>query len=183
MSADSIQAPASRTFVLGEIDEESANTLIDFIFQINEYDDQQEEVTNGYLRNPIRLVINSSGGTTYDGLGIIGAIEISKTEVHAVGLGCIMSSALDVFAACHHRAAHRLATFMYHSLRSVSEGEVEKQVTDVNESLRMQSEGDKFLLSKTKLPKKKLDEIKKKKDDWYFTAAEALKYGVVDEIL
>lgn len=183
MSADNIQAPESRTYVLGEINEESANALIAFILHVNEYDDLQEEKTNGYLRKPIRLIVNSSGGTNYDGMAIIGAIETSKTEVHSVGFGCVMSSALDVFVACHHRSAHRMTTFMYHSLRSISEGEVEKQVTDVNESLRIQSEGDKFLMSKTKLPKKRLDEIRKKKDDWYFTSQEALKYGVIDEVL
>jgi ATP-dependent Clp protease protease subunit len=116
-------------------------------------------------------------------MAIIGAIETSKTDIHSIGLGCVMSSALDVFVACHHRSAHRMTTFMYHSLRSISEGEVEKQVTDITESLRIQREGDKFLLSRTKLPKKRLEEIKKKKDDWYFTAQEALKYGVIDEII
>lgn len=183
MSADPHYAPESRTYVLGEINEESANELIDFIYMINNYDDHQQEHTNGYLRKPIKLIINSPGGTSYDGCAIIGAIELSGTEVHAVGLGCIMSSALDVFVACPHRAAHAMATFMYHSIRSYSDGEPEKQLIDLNESIRIQNVCDKMIISKTKLSKKRLDDVKKKKEDWYFTAAEALKYGVIDELL
>ena len=175
----------ARNFTLGEIDEEHANELIKFIADVNAFDDLQELSFKKYERKPIRLHINSAGGNTYDGAGLVGAIETSKTKIHAIGLGSVMSSALDILVACHYRTAHKLTTFMYHGLSYSSDQE--KKIHDHDkesaESKRIQAACDKLLVDRTKLTKKRLDEVKNKKEDWYFTAAEALKFGVIDKIV
>lgn len=174
---------SSRVHVLGEIDEKSALEAIQLIYNINAYDSLQEKDKKDYVRDPITLVINSIGGNAYDAIAIMGAIQLSKTEVHAIGLGAVMSSAIDVFVACHQRFAHKMTRFMYHEISTNNEGKIQDQSMSIEESNITQAMADSVLVSKTKLTKKKLDDIKKKKIDWYFSAAEAHKLGLVEEIL
>ena len=42
---------------------------------------------------------------------------------------------------------------------------------------------DEVLLLNSTVSQKQLDDVKKSRRDWYFTAEEALKYGMVDEII
>jgi ATP-dependent protease ClpP protease subunit len=42
---------------------------------------------------------------------------------------------------------------------------------------------DIILLLKSSISQKQLDDVKKSRRDWYITAEEALKYGIVDEII
>ena len=41
---------------------------------------------------------------------------------------------------------------------------------------------DEILLLNSTISQKQLDDVKKSRRDWYFTAEEAFKYGMVDEI-
>jgi ATP-dependent protease ClpP protease subunit len=54
---------------------------------------------------------------------------------------------------------------------------------DVKESKRLQRELEKMTLKKTKITKTILKANREKKIDWFMTADEALKLGVVDEII
>lgn len=172
-----------RIYVLGHIDDDSAKDLVEFIHCINAYDSRKESKKRGYKRKPINLTINSSGGDVYGGFAIIGAIENSKTEVHALAVGMVMSSALDVFVTCQVRKAHSMTTFMYHELSSEMWGKLEDHKHESKEWNRIQKLGDKHLLKNTKLTKQKLAEIKKKKQEWYISAKEALDWGIIDKII
>ena len=57
--------------------------VIKDIFEINFDDDEKEEIYKEWKRTPIRLFINSYGGSVYDGLALIDVIRRSKTPVHA----------------------------------------------------------------------------------------------------
>ena len=68
----------SRVFTLGDITSESACEVIGLIYEVNKEDKNKAEEN----RDPIQLIINSSGGSVYDGIGIIDAIEQSITPIH-----------------------------------------------------------------------------------------------------
>ena len=53
----------------------------------------------------------------------------------------------------------------------------------LEESKRLQGLLEKLTLEKTKISAKKLERVYKTKKDWYMTAKEALKLGVIDEIV
>jgi ATP-dependent Clp protease protease subunit len=53
----------------------------------------------------------------------------------------------------------------------------------LGETKRLQETMEELVLEKTQITKRKLQTILKNKTDWYMTAAEALKLGVIDEIL
>ena len=66
----------SRTIILSsEVDDNSVYDLMEMICDINEYDDENEESIKDYDRKPIKIIINSFGGSVYDGFALIGVME------------------------------------------------------------------------------------------------------------
>lgn len=161
----------------------SVKVIIEQILEINRYDDKEEEEKKKYGREPIKLYINTYGGSVYDGFALVAAIEKSKTPVHTVCLGKAMSMGFIIMVAGHKRFAHPLATLMYHQISTVVWDKLEGIKREIEEVERLEKLGDSFVLSHTKLRQKELDEVKKMKKEWYIDANDALKLGIVDEIL
>jgi ATP-dependent Clp protease protease subunit len=51
---------------------------MDSILEINEDDSEKEEIYKDWERTPIKLFINSYGGSVYDGLALIDVIKNRK---------------------------------------------------------------------------------------------------------
>lgn len=175
----------SRSIVLSaDIDDASAYDIMKFIIFINEYDDYEEETLKEYVRKPIKVYINSFGGSVYDGFAIIGIIENSRTPVYTYAYGSVMSMALLIYVTGHYRYANRFVSFMYHEILDQPIYEKLSALSEnMEESRRIMNMYDEHLLQKSTLKKKQLDEYKKNKSDWYMTAETAHKYGFVDEII
>lgn len=175
----------SRTIVLSSaIDEMSAGDIMQYISDINEYDDDCEENIVEYERKPIKLIVNSFGGSVYDGFALVGIIENSRTPIYTYCYGSAMSMALLVLVSGHQRYGHKLSTFMYHEcLDELVYDKLSILTENLEETKRVMEVYDKFLLEKSILKKKQLDDIKKLKKDWYMSPDEALKYKIIDKII
>lgn len=175
----------SRTIILsGDIESEMVHDIIEKILYINEFDDENEETIKDYDRRPIKLIINSFGGSVYDGFAIIGVMENSKTPVHTYCYGSAMSMSLLIFVSGHFRYVHRLSTIMYHEC--LDQPNYDKLATlreNIEETKRIMQVYDEHLLSKTVLKRAQLEKSKSKKFDWYMNADMALKLGIADEII
>jgi ATP-dependent Clp protease protease subunit len=174
-----------RSVVLSnDIDNESVEEVIQFILDVNEHDDEQESVTKDYERKPIKLIINSFGGVIYDGFALIGIIENSTTPIHTYCYGVAMSMALPIFAAGHTRFMSKYSTLMYHeALTSHLDMKFSLIKDDMDECNRLMRQYDEYLLSRSLITQKQLDEVKKSRRDWYFTASEALKLELIEAII
>lgn len=62
-----------------EINAASVKAIIEKIMEINEDDDTKELDYRDWERKPIKLFINSFGGSVYDGLSLVDVIKQSKT--------------------------------------------------------------------------------------------------------
>jgi ATP-dependent Clp protease protease subunit len=169
--------PLSRIITLGDIETEIINDIIHSIYEINEEDVKKQTA------DPIKLIINSAGGEIYSGLALIDVINTSLTPIHTICHGSAMSMGLIVFVAGHHRTASPNATFMYHEGMYGLEGKTTFHKQEIKEADRIDKICDDYLISKTKLTQKLLNDSKNKQSDWYFDAKTALKYNVVNEIL
>jgi len=173
-----------REFLLNkEISAESIKDVIIGIRKFNDYDDKQSKITVGYIRQPIKIIIDSFGGSCYSGMALVGMIETSETPIHTYCYGKAMSMGLTIFSAGHKRFAHKLATFMQHQLTSGHHGKLMDEIQHVEESVRLQEMLDNFLVDKTDIKKRKLLELRDRKIDWFFTGEEALELGLVDELI
>jgi ATP-dependent Clp protease, protease subunit len=175
----------SRTIILsGEVDDNTVYDLIEMICDINEYDDENEDNVRDYERKPIKMIVNSFGGSVYDGFALIGVMENSKTPIHTYCYGSAMSMALLIMVSGHKRFGHRLSTFMYHEcLDNLPYDKLTTLKENLEETKRIMKVYDDQLLSKTKLKRKQVEDIKKIKLDWYMSPEEALSYKIIDQII
>jgi ATP-dependent Clp protease protease subunit len=177
-------APKARTLVISEsISQKSVSDAIKSIFDINRDDEDKEREYKRWVREPIQLVLNTFGGSVYDGLGLINAIELSQTPVYTYAIGSAMSMGLFILVSGKKRFIAQHATVMYHQIATLSYGKLEGIKHDMKEGKRLEKVCEEILIRKTKITKKDLAPYKREKKDWFITPKEALKLKIVDEIL
>jgi ATP-dependent Clp protease protease subunit len=170
-------------YLFDTIDKSSVKTIVESILKINKYDDELDKKEKDFKRNPIELIINSKGGIVYDGLSLINVIDISKTAVHTYVYGLAASMGLLIAVSGHKRFSGNLSTFMYHSISNNMGGHLEYLKNRLDETQRLQNIYDQYLLSKTKFVMDDLKNVQECQRDWYISPEEALKLGIIDEII
>ena len=94
-----------------------------------------------------------------------------------------MSCGFMILIHGHKRFAYEHATPMYHQVSTGFWGKVQDLEEEYKETKRLQKKFEQLTLERTKINKDKLKDILKTKHDWFMDADEALKQGVVDEII
>ncbi|PGO60551.1 ClpP family protease, partial [Priestia megaterium] len=173
-----------RTFILNEeVTAQSVKDIIMGIREANEFDKQKLEKDPKYKPEPIKVIVNSYGGSVYDGFALVAVIDSSETPVHTYLYGKAMSMGLLIFASGHKRYAHSLATLMYHEIKAGQYEKITGLRLGVAQYEALQDAYDRYLLSVSNTPQYKMQEAKDYQREWYMFAPEAVKYGLVDEII
>lgn len=179
-----IKQPNSRVFMLGDqVTQNTVSNIIKAIWEINLEDAEKEAQVVGYERVPIHLILNTYGGSVYDGLGLIGAMEASETPIFVTVLGSAMSMGLFILCAGHYRRMHVYSTLMYHQISTASMDKLEGIKKDLVECDRLEKMCESILTKRTKLTLKELESHKKSKGEWYIDAETAARYGIIDEVV
>lgn len=168
-------------FLCDYIEQNSVKEIIEKILKINDDDEKKEKEYKEFKREPIMLLINSFGGSVYDGLSLIDVIERSKTPVFTICVGSAMSMALLIFLSGQKRFIGKNATLMFHDVTTYvwDKTETIKQVLD--EALRLQNLLIKNITSKTTIAESKLRDYINRKAEWYITPDEAIKFGLAHD--
>lgn len=183
-----IRQPKDRIIHLAsQVDQASINAVSSKILEINKDDDELEKLFDvygqSYVRQPIKLFIDSYGGYVYQCFGLVGIMNSSKTPVHTIATGAAMSCGFIILINGHKRFAYKYATPMYHQVSSWGGGTVQDIKEDLEETERLQGVIETMTIEKTKIGADRLKEVREKKLNWFIPANEALRLGVVDEIL
>lgn len=129
---------------------------------------------------PIKIIINTFGGSVYDGLALYDFIRTLKSEVHTYGYGKIMSMGTFLFLAGDYRYLSKRSSVMVHEMSDELHGQLNEIKIGYEESKRLQNVLLNIYSDRTKRKKPFWVKIKK---DKYFTPEQALKIGFADEIL
>lgn len=180
--------PKKRKLFFGkQVDQETIEELSKEIILINENDEQLKKIYSiydlEYKPKPIEIYIDSYGGLVYQVFGLLSIMEKSKTEIHTIVTGAAMSCGFMMLIYGHKRFGYELSTPLYHQVSGGIIGKVEDIEQKAIESKRLQNKFEELTMRKTKISKEKLDQIRKEKIDWYMTAEEAKKLGVIDKII
>ena len=140
----------------------------------------EEEGLNIEERKPIKIYIDSCGGSLTDAFTIIDSIRMSKTPVITIATGCAYSAGFFIFISGHKRIAYPHASFLYHE-GSATNGGTASQFRNFADFYDIQlAQLKQIVLDCTNIDE---DEYNKhKKDDWWMTAEDAINYGIADEI-
>ena len=167
-----------RLIYLGEITPDVGDAVDNGIRFWNAVDDENRTPIED--RKPIRIYIDSPGGSLTGTFTIINSIEMSKTPVYCINIGTAYSGGFFVFIAGHKRIAYPLSSFLYHE-GSTETGGTAGQFANYAAFYKKQLKQLKDIVLKyTKISEEKYKEIQK--DDFWLDANEALEYGVCDEI-
>lgn len=176
-----------KLYLAAQVDQDSMSELTKSIIEINDNDAEIKKIYDiydiEYKAKPIEIIIDSYGGLVYQCMGLLGVMNKSATPIHTIATGAAMSCGFMILIHGHKRFAYEHATPMFHQVSSGFWGKYKDMEEDYKETKRLQKKFEKLTLEKTKITKSKLKEIVKTKYDWYMDSEEALKEGVIDEII
>lgn len=168
-----------KIIINGEINEDIVETAMLQILKWNEEDMEKIPET----RRPIRILLNTLGGNVSEGLVLCNIIENSRTDVHVTTLGTAasMGAYIAMAGTKGHRKCYEFSTFLIHSGSMVVSGNSNDVESTVIYYSQMRKDIEQFIYKHTKIDP---DTYKQhQKEEWYLTAKEALRYGLVDEII
>jgi len=188
MSDKHLPLPMERDlFFAKQVEQPTIEELSKKIIEINDNDEKLKKIYDiygfDYKPKPIKIYIDSYGGYVYQCFGLLSIMDKSKTPIHTLATGAAMSCGFMILIHGHKRFAYENATPMYHQVGSGTWGKLKDLEEDIEETKRLQEMIEQMTLKKTKISKKKLEKVYKTKRDWYMSSSEALKQGVVDEII
>lgn len=131
-------------------------------------------------RKPIKIYIDSPGGDLIETFTMIDSITMSKTPVWTICTGAAYSGGFFTFIAGHKRFAYPLASFLYHEGATGTSGDAGKFRNFAAFYEKQLKQLKNVVLKHTTIDEDTYE--KHIKDDWWFTAEEALEYGICDEI-
>lgn len=169
-----------KLMVYDDVDDASMFRCIYTLMRIREADKKLG------TKEPIEILINSCGGTVYDGLSLISLIENMKDDGYTIittNMGYAFSMGFLISIVGSVRKSFRYATYLHHDMSSMNYGKLAFMEEEINDMRILRKRVDDIVLKYTKLTQADLDEINNKKLDKRFTAEEALALKICDEVL
>lgn len=160
-------------FLGGPIDDHMANLVIAQLLFLQTEDPKKE----------ISLYINSPGGSVTAGLAIIDTMNHIKNDISTVCVGIAASMGAVILSAGKQgkRFALPNSEVMIHQPHGGTEGQAADIEISARHILKIRENLNKILAKNTGQP---LSKIEKDVDrDFFMSAEEAKKYGIVDKVL
>lgn len=131
----------------------------------------------------IKFYINSPGGSVYDAFAIYDTMQYVKCDVQTVGIGVQASAAAFLLSSGAKGKRFLLphATVMIHQPSAGTRGRVSDMEIDLKEGLRLKKLLNDILARNTGQTIKKIESDVER--DFWMSAEEAKKYGLVDKVL
>ncbi len=160
-------------FLGGPIDDHVANLVIAQLLYLDHSDSKKD----------IQLYINSPGGSVTAGLAILDTMGFVKSDVSTicVGIAASMGSVLLSAGTKGKRFSLPNSEVMIHQVMGGAEGQASDIAINAKHILRIKDTLNKILAKNTG---QSFAQIEKDSDrDYYMTADEAKKYGIIDNII
>lgn len=159
-------------FLGGEINDNVANIVVSELLYLDSLNHED-----------ICLYINSPGGSVTSGLAIYDTMNFIKSDVRTivVGMAASMGAFLLSSGAKGKRCALKNAEVMIHQVLGGAHGQATDIKIQAEHILKIKKKLNNILASNTGQPINKV--IRDCERDNYMSSEEALKYGLVDEII
>lgn len=163
-----------RIIFLGtSIDAYTSNVIQAQLLYLASQDDQK----------PISLYINSPGGSVYDGLGIYDTMQYVSCPVHTTctGMAASMASILLCAGKAGHRCALPHSRIMIHQPMGSTHGQASDIEIEAKQILKLKDELCQIIADHSGQTLERV--IEDSNRDFWMTAAEAVEYGMIDNVL
>jgi ATP-dependent Clp protease protease subunit len=160
-------------FVGTPIDDQVANVIVAQLLFLSREDPEKE----------IQMYVNSPGGIIYSGLAIYDTMQMISNPISTVAVGVTASFGTVLLTAGTKGRRYALpnATIHLHQPLGGAQGQATDIEIQTKQILRLRTLLNEILVRHTGQP---VDVIKRDTDrDFYLDAQEAVKYGLVDQVL
>jgi len=173
-----LQVALDRQIYISDI-REGLGTSIDGVIRFwNQQDDANDIPIED--RKPIKIYIDSNGGSLDDTLTIVDSIKMSNTPVIGICTGKAYSGGFFIFISCDKRIAYPHSSFLFHE-GSTSTGGTASQFDNYAQFYKKQlNQLMNIVLDNSNITAGEYKDIKK--DDVWYDAEEGIKKGFVDKI-
>jgi ATP-dependent Clp protease protease subunit len=131
--------------------------------------------------SPIHLYISSPGGSVLDGYGIIDTMNLIEAPVYTYTIGLAASMGALIFLNGTNRYMLPHSELMLHQPLGGVSGQASDIEITANRIIKMKKDINEMIATRCNLA---LEEVEKFTDrDRYFSATEAIEYGLADEII
>lgn len=157
--------------LFGEITDSTSASVISQLLFLSSQDEKKD----------IYIYINSPGGSVTAGLSIYDTMNFIKPNVITIGMGLCASMGAFLLSSGDKRYALENTKIMIHQPLGGAKGQASDIMIVAEEIIKIKKKLNDILCKNTK---QKLEKIEKDTDrDFYMDSAEALNYGIIDEIL
>ena len=158
--------------LFGEIDEDMAYSIITQLLYLDTLDTHE----------PVKLYINSPGGSVTDGLAIIDVMNVMSRKVDTIGMGSCasMGSALLLSGTGIRRAVEN-TRIMLHSVSSGFAGNYHDHKIDFKETEYLQDKLMSMIAEKTGLPLPDVQKLTER--DFFISVDKAISLGIIDSVV
>jgi ATP-dependent Clp protease protease subunit len=165
---------SQRIIFLGtQVDDQIANLVVAQLLHLESEDPEKD----------ISIYINSPGGSVYSGLAIYDTMQFIKPDVQTICVGIAMSMGAVLLAggAKGKRTALPNSKIMIHQVSSGFQGQATDIEIHAKEIIDVRQRLDQILADHTgqKLEKVSADTER----DYFMSSAEAVEYGVIDNVI
>ena len=186
--------PKLRTVgIMGEINEEGSAEVVFGLLSLQnsavhyepvDIEDEESDVKEVIM--PIEMVISTPGGNADDMFAIYDTMRMIRDEVpiRTRGIGKVMSAGVVLLAAGTkgERSIGKNCRVMLHSVIGGHVGPMHQLDNEMQEIRNIQDQYISVLAEETKMTKRYLQSLLKKKVNIYLSATEAVELGIADKI-
>jgi ATP-dependent Clp protease protease subunit len=164
----------NRRVFIGDISHDSVDAAVKGLY-LMETDSEDE---------PCEMFISSYGGTLYDALALYDIMNTLSCPVHTFAYGKCMSAAPMLLAAgeAGKRWVAPHVAFMHHDWSENVEGKGAEVEAAIKHSAKLGNQWFNVLASVSKKTYKWWHDRAKKSADFYFSADEAIEWGLADQV-
>lgn len=160
-------------FIGDAIDDHLANIIIAQMLFLDSEDSKKD----------IKLYINSPGGMVTAGMAIYDTMQYVKSDISTICIGTAASMAATLLTAGKNGKRYMLpnSEVMLHQVMGGAEGQASDIKIRAEHILKIKDKLNKIMAKHTGQPIKKIEADTDR--DFYMSAEEAVKYGLVDKII
>jgi len=162
--------------LFGEVSEKKAEDIIyALLLLVNEGDED------------VDLYLSSTGGAAIDMFAIYDVMRTvrKKIDINTIGVGKVMSAAVILLAAGTKgkRKIGENCRVMLHSVIAGNQGTLHDMDNEMKEIKHTQEQYIEVLCKETNLTRPQIKKLLAKNVNTYFSAEDAVKYGIADEVI
>ena len=166
------------------VNQEIDDGIIEWTQEIIEWNREDKDIEDISQMTPIKIFINSNGGSLNAIMELITICNLSRVPVMAIGMGKCYSAGGLLLLGITKGNRYILSTtedLIHDGNMSGYGGDTGKAIDDLEQTKKNEEKVKKFILSCTNISEDLYDKNYRK--NWWLDSSEVIKYGLADHVI